>query len=333
MKFLIERFEDVYHHASAVEGWSQTYSQITAGTLQSSLLQLSNPRFHLFREVINQRVVQHGEAPRGRICFAVPLAITGPVRMQGRSVHDSSIFILRGGEEFMFHMPQGMDLVAMTFDRDAFEQAFAATPQPDELKKLLTQPVVQIPEHCLVRARRRLVGLIEHAFAAAGTTSPAEAERRLEQALMVEVVGLLTDPACDKSQRHGSLTDSFIVDKCHELSVADAVHPLRVFDLCRRLRVSRRTVQNAFRGVAETTPLNYIRCIRLNGVRRDLMSTRASELTVGDAAARRGFFHLSHFAADYHALFEELPSQTRRAGGFSMPQPADCLPPNRLLKG
>ena len=77
--------------------------------------------------------------------------------------------------------------------------------------------------------------------------------------------------------------------------------------------MSRRTVQNSFRTVAETTPLNYLRSVRLNGVRRKLMSTAASELSIGDAASAWGFFHLSHFAAEYQELFGELPSQTRRA--------------------
>jgi transcriptional regulator GlxA family with amidase domain len=86
-----------------------------------------------------------------------------------------------------------------------------------------------------------------------------------------------------------------------------------VIELCQRLQVSRRTVQNSFRSVAETTPLNYLRSVRLNGVRRALMSTPASHLSIGDAAAQWGFYHLSHFAEEYQALFAELPSQTARA--------------------
>jgi transcriptional regulator GlxA family with amidase domain len=86
-----------------------------------------------------------------------------------------------------------------------------------------------------------------------------------------------------------------------------------VDELCQRLHVSRRTVQNSFRSVAETTPLNYLRSVRLNGVRRTLMSTPASHLSIGDAAAQWGFYHLSHFAAEYQELFAELPSHTARA--------------------
>jgi AraC family transcriptional regulator, ethanolamine operon transcriptional activator len=65
--------------------------------------------------------------------------------------------------------------------------------------------------------------------------------------------------------------------------------------------------------VTETNPVSYIRSVRLNGVRRELMSTTPQQLSIGDAAAKWGFFHLSHFAAEYQELFMELPSQTRRA--------------------
>jgi len=42
-------------------------------------------------------------------------------------------------------------------------------------------------------------------------------------------------------------------------------------------------------------------------------TTCAAELSIGDAAAQWGFFHLSHFAQEYQLLFGELPSRTARA--------------------
>lgn len=312
MNFSIDRFGDICQHAASVREWNQTYSQLTSGALQSSLQQLCGRRFQFFRERINQRVVQHGEAPQGRICFAVPVAVPGLARMQGRGVDERSIFVLQGGEEFMFHMPMGMDLLAITFNHGVFEQAVASSPQPDQLATLLRQPVLQIPAGRLRDCRVRLLGLLEQVLKSADVADPGT-EHWLEAALVSELIGLLADPACDKQQRHGSSPGSYIVEKCHRLTVKDRLNPPSVIDLCQRLRVSRRSVQNGFRSVAETTPVHYIRSIRLNGVRRELMSTRSGELSIGDAASRWGFFHLSHFAADYQDLFGELPSQTRRA--------------------
>ena len=67
MSLNIDEFEDIHQHASSVREWQQIYSQLTAGPLRSSLCQIRNARFHAFRERINQRVVQHGEAPASLI--------------------------------------------------------------------------------------------------------------------------------------------------------------------------------------------------------------------------------------------------------------------------
>ena len=308
-----DRFNDVHLHATSVHGWGQTYSQISAGAAQCALSQFSTTRIHAFREHINQRVVQHGEAPRGQICFAVPLAVPGAARVQGRAADDKCIFVLQGGDEFMFHMPMHMDMLSITFEREAFERMMAGAPWPTGIDTLLKQPVVQVPGHRLAESRKRLLALFNAVIAVPGQVSTPEAEQQVEQAMLGELMRLISDPACDRSQRHGSSSRSFIVEKCHRMTLADAANAPSVVDLCKRLRVSRRTVQNSFQSVTETNPVNYIRSVRLNGVRRELMSTTPQQRSIGDAAAKWGFFHLSHFASEYQELFLELPSQTQRA--------------------
>ncbi|WP_413790830.1 MULTISPECIES: helix-turn-helix domain-containing protein [unclassified Pseudomonas] len=307
----ISHFRDIHVHAATVQEWNQDYSQLTAGSAESSLIQLTTGRCHVFREQINQRVVQHGVAPRGKMCFAVPITVPGSIRMQGREVDESSLFFLHGGEEFMFHMPMGMELLAITFERELFEQALAQTASAKEISQLLRQPVIRLPTQRYADARRRMLAAFSQALSNEELDNAQD--RELEQAMLDELLQLMTDPACDKQQRSPSSTRSFIVEKCHRLATAELNNVPSVDELCQRLQVSRRTVQNSFRSVAETTPINYLRSVRLNGVRRTLMSTRASHLSIGDAAAQWGFYHLSHFAAEYQELFAELPSHTARA--------------------
>lgn len=317
MHLRVEQFEDVHLHAASVHAWEQTYSQISPGPVRSSLCQVDGSRFQLFRERINQRLVQQGQAPHGRVCFALPLSVPGTARMQGREADERSIFILNGGEEFLFHMPQGMDMLAITFDRETFERTLEESPWSGEFRHWLRQPVLRVPEGRLAQCRERLLFLLARSIEEVSASARGQAEEELERDLLEELTCLLADPGFDRTQRLASSPGSFIVDKCHQMTLAARQTPPSVIDLCDRLRISRRTVQNSFRAVTETTPVNYIRCIRLNGVRRELIGSRADALTIGDAASRWGFFHLSHFAADYHALFGELPSHTRRACGHA----------------
>ena len=178
----------------------------------------------------------------------------------------------------------------------------------------LRQPVLRVPEGRLAQCRERLLCLLARSVDDVNGAAAGQAEDELERDLLEELTCLLADPGFDRNQRLASSPGSYIVERCHQMTLSERQTPPSVIDLCDRLRISRRTVQNSFRAVTQTTPVNYIRCIRLNGVRRELLGTRPGDTTIGDAASRWGFFHLSHFAADYQALFGELPSQTRRAG-------------------
>lgn len=65
-----------------------------------------------------------------------------------------------------------------------------------------------------------------------------------------------------------------------------------------------------------TTPVAYLRAIRLNGVRRELLNAAQAGGGVYDIAVRWGFWHFSQFSMDYKRQFGELPSRTlQRARG------------------
>jgi AraC family ethanolamine operon transcriptional activator len=72
---------------------------------------------------------------------------------------------------------------------------------------------------------------------------------------------------------------------------------------------SRRKLNYCFQDVLGTSPVKYLRSLRLNGVRRALRQASPG-VTVQDIASHWGFWHLSQFAQDYKHLFGELPSAT-----------------------
>ncbi|XNM57138.1 helix-turn-helix domain-containing protein [Escherichia coli] len=88
---------------------------------------------------------------------------------------------------------------------------------------------------------------------------------------------------------------------------------MTVLDLCNRLHVSRRTLQNAFHAILGIGPNAWLKRIRLNAVRRELISPSSESTTVktppcsGDAAS-------GQFSTDYQQLFAEKPSLTLHGG-------------------
>jgi AraC-like DNA-binding protein len=63
----------------------------------------------------------------------------------------------------------------------------------------------------------------------------------------------------------------------------------------------------------DTTPLAYLRSVRMERAHRELQSADQSEgVSVAGVAAKWGFTHLGRFAIDYRRRFGIYPSQTLR---------------------
>jgi AraC family ethanolamine operon transcriptional activator len=104
------------------------------------------------------------------------------------------------------------------------------------------------------------------------------------------------------------------VQRARDYALSRPDEPLTVAELCTALRISRRSLQTCFQDILGMSPHQYLRTLRLNGLRRALRGAIGSGACVHELAARWGFWHLSSCAADYRRLFGELPSETLRAG-------------------
>ena len=103
------------------------------------------------------------------------------------------------------------------------------------------------------------------------------------------------------------------VSRAVDLLRADPAHPWTVVELAARVSVSARSLQQGFRRSLDTTPTAYLRTVRLEKAREDLLQAGPGTDSVTDVATRWGFIHLGRFAASYRAAFGESPSQTLRS--------------------
>lgn len=108
---------------------------------------------------------------------------------------------------------------------------------------------------------------------------------------------------------------------------------LVVNDIACHAGVSVRGLQESFKRHLGTTPMSYLRDVRLDQIHKTLRSCDpSSAMTVTKAASLWGFGHLPRLAAAYRQRFGELPSQTLRGGhrrsrGKVRPLPgADAVP-------
>lgn len=100
------------------------------------------------------------------------------------------------------------------------------------------------------------------------------------------------------------------VQKAISLIENHAAEPLSVEDIAEAVGVGVRALQVGFRRFAETTPMSYLREVRLRQVRSELLAADPSTVSVTDIAMRWQFLHAGRFAVQYRERFGEKPSTT-----------------------
>jgi len=85
--------------------------------------------------------------------------------------------------------------------------------------------------------------------------------------------------------------------------------PITLGDIAVAAGCSARTLNDAFREHLSTSPMTYVRDLRLERVREEL---KVSDDLISTVAYRWGFTHLGRFAGLYHQRFNERPSVTAR---------------------
>lgn len=99
------------------------------------------------------------------------------------------------------------------------------------------------------------------------------------------------------------------LDFIHENSQYD----ISIRDIAAAADVTPRAIQYAFREHLQTTPLEYLRRIRLERAHRELKSADPAFDTVTSIAGRCGFSHPGRFSSAYKQVFGVEPSRTLRS--------------------
>lgn len=301
-------FSDATEHGRSLVNLAQDYFQIEKGCFQSTLQQIDLDGIHVFAERTNCAVVQYG----GVLPNAVVLAWTVPAiasdtgdRNYARQVHSG---FRRGGGDWLYRLAGDIEVSGITMSAAEFERlvepiGFTTKPSASGHIKLMHG------SHAFSVLRMVLDKLKDHVE----HLDCEQVRVMLRKQLLDGIFCALQESEVVKRPNLTRQTYHDIVKRSQDLVLGDPGEPPSVLDLCTELRVCRRTLQTSFAHVMGLSPASYLRKIRLGSVRRLLRSVPASQMTISEAAARWGFFHLGSFSSDYRQLFGELPSQTLRS--------------------
>lgn len=304
------RTGDVDAQAQAQPGWRQHYDQLSPGRFDGLVQHVQLPGLRLVREDSACALHQRGDLGQGAYGLALPLSMSGPAIFNGQRVGINDLMVGRG-DTLDLVTPQQFSLIAVVAD--------AALLHPLWQRMYGKQPSAWIEQQLVLPARAAAATAVRRLHLRSlqqlcADDSPIRTETALLQlrdALLIEWIEALPERV-DATELPTLAARKQLVQQACALMLAQADAPMSMLQVCRHVGASRRKLNYCFQDVLGTSPVKYLRALRLNGVRRDLRGGAAS---VQQAAAQWGFWHLGEFGTHYRQQFGELPSQTLKQRG------------------
>lgn len=289
-------------------GWDVRHVQLHEGRCRSRHVSLHTARMQVCFEAWSLGTMKIGRPPAGTVTFLVPAGGSGSCRIQGRPVAAGEVVMLREGDEFDYRSAGPSALVSVSLERVTLEahvrESFGR--HLGELRLLGRLSGFRTHHVALTRLCR--------ALAARAATHPGFLRNRLLAGrLEKRLVKILFARFASPREMDAPTRGRALARRAEVWLRQNLAEPPSIAELCAALNSSERTLHEAFRAHLGATPKAYLKTLRLNAARHDLLRARRST-RVTDVALDWGFVHFGWFSQDYRRLFGETPSQTLLRG-------------------
>ncbi|OLL20920.1 MULTISPECIES: AraC family transcriptional regulator [unclassified Rhodococcus (in: high G+C Gram-positive bacteria)] len=248
-------------------------------------------------------------------CYVLCLASEGSLDVtSGRSTHVVSgsrgVIIYPHEPTYFENWAPGTELITVRIDTELLER---------QLVQMLGRPVADPlkfhPEFDLSNGNSAALGRALEMLRIELTQADGIAQNLRGAALLTDVVTtslVLSQPNnfSDLIHRPAKACPIGPLRDAQELIEEDPMAFTTVGDMAERVHSSVRSLEEGFRKHLDTTPMAYLRQVRLTRARSDLQIAEPSTHTVARVANRWGFKHLGRFASIYRDCFGELPAET-----------------------
>jgi AraC family ethanolamine operon transcriptional activator len=288
---------------------NRRYTQLQAGKFQSNYVEVNLNGLQIFHEKISAGSLIEAAPHNSILPFAALLTPVSGFNFCGKESEQGNILQATGGF-WDANFKHGLNVVAAAFNRESFEC---------DIQRLTGQQVphdwlISKSNHANTLSLNRYAKGLDSIISIIQKSPDILVKNNANNMLCDTILRLLLNTLnINRSYLEGKVSQSNrflgvrrVIDYLHHYSDEVPTIP----QLCRIAELSERNLQYGFKEYLGVTPIRYLRVLRLNRVRRELLISDHQKHKVVDIALNWGFIELGRFAGEYRKLFHELPSDT-----------------------
>jgi AraC family ethanolamine operon transcriptional activator len=258
---------------------------------------------------VNRKLHAFGQKQRGFLTFSMILEGGGQDGVENeRLVTENHVFGFDSNREADLVFPGNAIYCAIYIHPDIFETYTQAMDRLDLDANFLALNYVDMPE-AFPPLRTYLKQVYELLYQHSLLLEKPDFQRLIWQDFLPLFIASL--PAQQKQWGSARVfRRSQLVKQAEDYMRSHIDQPLTLTDLCQALGTSSRALCYGFQEIFGTSPMAYLKLLRLQSVNRSLKAAQPDQKTVTEIATQFGFYHLGYLARDYKKMFGELPSET-----------------------
>ena len=301
-------FDDFDEFSEAAIAWDLDFRPLRSPNAPTRLIQIGGPELQIGRVQLGCLCDQSGSTPIGFRTFAIPLTYSSPFDWAHQSTDGDTLLVFGTDRELAAASQPGFDVYTVSLSEAALAACEAGRRLLDFGRASGT--LISCRTVDMDRLRTSVAALLGDVLAADRTAD----SRFIPPGFPTELAGLLWQTIAGasgpSSPRLAVRSRSRILARARDWVLANPASALSVTAMSHETGVAERSLRRAFVEHFGVPPNEYLRAMRLIGVRRQLQQPEPAKRSIAEVAGEFGFWHTSQFAADYRRLFGELPSKT-----------------------
>jgi AraC family ethanolamine operon transcriptional activator len=285
------------------EDWDVRRTRMKQGSVDVTLAFFNTPRMQFSSVNYSNAILLEGTPPEGTVTLSL-IESEGRVSFRNRTLAPYELVVAVSGETLDYLCNHASSIATLAVGKSFFADTFLSYFGRDFYEMRQTCRF-----HIERQAAERFIAYMRgwlFYFSGLKKVVGPEHYRKIEEEILETLFSLIG--TADRVSERKKFDIGKVREVMHEkLTTIHTVH-----DLVRELQISPRTLQHHFRQTLGFTPKQYLHQLRLGRIREELKREALEKVKISDMILRYGFFHPSHFSAEYKRAFGETPSQTRK---------------------